>query len=52
MKWISVEDAMPGYNDQVAVSDGGNVAIGASYLFDEWTITHWMPLPEIPEAEE
>ena len=65
-KWISVEERLPGDNDDVLVryvhSNGKRYHTVGNYLspFDTWftdidndvvIITHWMPLPEAPKEE-
>jgi len=59
-EWISVEDQLPGLNKTVIV-DGGIAYLahdrnwytltGEEYpgKVIQWTVTHWMPLPEPPE---
>ncbi len=64
-KWINVKDEMPNDCKQVLVTDGYDMAIGelykGSFINDEWIeleylncpkgITHWMPLPKLPEPK-
>ena len=60
MKWISVEDGLP--KDERTVLAANNETVRTSYYIREdgawgsldsafWNdrITHWMPLPELPE---
>ena len=62
-KWISVEDALPG-NDAsylVFVSDANRVEIATYFGDGEWLtfdlenltrfVSHWMPLPQVPEVD-
>lgn len=67
MEWVSVNDGLPPEHMDVLVSDGFDIAeanhtsFGACgiewfYRFDGCGgvmghITHWMPRPELPEAE-
>jgi len=52
-EWISVEDKLPEKGTGFVITQNGY----AMYLKGEWNlytgagdITHWMPLPEPPEA--
>ena len=60
-EWIDVKDSVPQNNQRVLACYGGDVFF-ARYLvalktwrrdasesgMDQW-VTHWMPLPELPE---
>lgn len=60
--WISVKDRLPDTNEYVLVatrSKNGAQNIDKGYVIDgRWAhrgtaeVTHWMPLPELPEEEE
>lgn len=59
-RWISVTEKTPEYDmPQLALNADGDALI-ANYAYGEWfdtwgqdvEITHWMPLPEAPEAPE
>jgi len=62
-EWISVKDRLPEGRCLVFLSESrmgrihsadysGNVAtIGCAFGFDMPEATHWMPLPEPPEAD-
>lgn len=54
--WIPCEVAVPDTDDDVLVSRGGDVGVGAYWGFSEgWSIspppTHWRPMPEPAECE-
>lgn len=57
-RWISVTEKTPEYDmPQLALNADGDALI-ANYAYGEWfdtwgqdvEVTHWMPLPEAPEA--
>lgn len=59
-RWISVTEKTPEYDmPQLALNADGDALI-ANYAYGEWfdtwgqdvEVTHWMPLPEAPEAPE
>jgi hypothetical protein len=70
-KWISVEEALPKYNQRVLVvctnqenfmqehvsicTFWGDNHLGIPRPYPMWsgkkTVTHWMPLPELPNKE-
>ena len=62
MNWISVKDKLPKYSEMVLVCDKESVGTGY-YDIDCWVcvenlrgnkkdITHWIELPEPPEAKQ
>ena len=60
-KWISVKDRMPETYDDVLILDAFNNMFTGYYEHQEWhdnygcaadDVTHWMPLPEPPEATD
>ena len=59
-RWISVTEKTPEYDmPQLALTADGDV-LTANYAYGEWfdtwgqdvEVTHWMPLPEVPEEGE
>lgn len=61
MKWINVKDQLPDISESVLVTDGRQICIAFIQTmkkrftqintWDDWiheSITHWMPLPELP----
>jgi len=59
-RWISVIEKTPEYDmPQLALNADGDALI-ANYAYGEWfdtwgqdvEVTHWMPLPEVPEEGE
>ena len=59
-RWISVTEKTPEYDmPQLALNADGDALI-ANYAYGEWfdtwgqdlEVTHWMPLPEVPEEGE
>lgn len=59
-RWISVTEKTPEYDmPQLALNVDGDALI-ANYAYGEWfdtwgqdvDVTHWMPLPEVPEEGE
>ena len=62
MKWISVEDDMPNVDQEVIATDGYEVVSAelcedtrgrhfVNFVYFEGEITHWMPLPKLPEPK-
>ena len=59
-EWISVEGQLPWYGRRVLVALQGGVDIGRYYSDVDWNVgdlnfmpvTHWMPLPDPPEAHD
>lgn len=65
-RWISAEDRLPETIDDVIIyfdRCGGEIGIGwYSKKYNKWVmnnrvicgynVTHWMPLPELPESRE
>ena len=57
-RWVSVEGSMPIPGVSVlTVTDAGNIAIRRRYAkkfaarkHGSGTVTHWMPLPELPDG--
>ena len=59
-QWISVTDGLPESEEEVlvlTVSKTGNVNVDKGYLLNgrfvhrgSAVVTHWMPLPELPEV--
>lgn len=60
--WISVKDRLPDENEIILLCDGKEVTVGFRWngfitgeirwnCQDDWfeTVTHWMPLPELPK---
>lgn len=55
-EWISVKDQLPNEDDQV-LAYGVNSTVGMMETiwvdeFDDWNISHWMPLPDKPKAQD
>ena len=55
-KWISVKDRLPDNAlEVIAISNGKSTAFLHKLAYCRWiideTITHWMPLPELPKEE-
>lgn len=59
-RWISVTEKTPEYDMPQLVINADGDALIANYAYGEWfdtwgqdvEITHWMPLPEVPEEGE
>lgn len=58
-QWISVKDRLPNFDQTVLAYSGKEWGIGLAFLHDDekWygdcgDVTHWMPLPAPPEAED
>lgn len=62
-EWISVKDRLPDSNNVVfaCIDDGQCKIVRSAYVssYGEWkwieghqTVTHWMPLPELPKEEK
>jgi len=59
-EWISVDDRMPEPYEPVFVVWNGLFAVGVRFDIDVWfvdkdwpdtkTITHWLPIPDLPEG--
>ena len=59
-EWISVEERLPDLygtyliytcNNHVKLGRFCEWAIGFAPSFDDYTVTHWMPLPEPPKGD-
>lgn len=56
-RWVSVKDRLPDKIGKVLVIDNGKVDINSwAGKYEGWyyankNITHWMPLPTLPEPE-
>jgi hypothetical protein len=55
--WRSVKDELPPNDDDVLVVDENHDCYINYFVDEDWIngdnqITHWMPLPELPKAEE
>lgn len=60
-QWIKVTDRMPelsddGHSEMVLVVGPKKIILQNFTIEDKWQlpmkVTHWMPLPELPEEEE
>ena len=59
-RWISVTEKTPEYDMPQLVLNADGDALIANYAYGEWfdtwgqdvEVTHWMPLPEVPEEGE
>ena len=56
-EWISVDDRLPKNSDNVLVCHNNGLVTTNAWLGSNWwfnnernQITHWMPLPELPEV--
>jgi hypothetical protein len=60
-EWISVDERLPTNEGKYLVcTANGNIGVGnfidyygagKRLCFDNWAVTHWMPLPEAPKGE-
>lgn len=49
-RWIPVSEGRPNKEDYVILLISGNPVIGSGFMLDEVSvITHWMPIPKMPE---
>ena len=58
-RWIPVSERLPeeGHKVLVLLTDGAisiDLIYGNDFLYENWVgdITHWMPLPKLPEVQE
>lgn len=64
-EWISVKDRLPENGKEVLFSDGSSIMVGWYNADEEYweltdadmiayaqDVTHWMPLPRLPEEED
>ena len=56
--WVACSERMPEHGDMVLVFNGNSIEIDAlatgEFDFECWcdSVTHWMPLPDMPEVKE
>lgn len=59
-RWIPVTERLPEDDDDVLIMSSGSISMGYFNIFrgywvayegDDDNITHWMPLPELPEED-